>query len=147
MGGKIKQALMIALGVTLVITAAIGVILPGIPTLGPLLCGSLILARCHPALEKRLVRNRFFAPYLPYIDGDKEMSVKTKLSAAAMMWVSIGVSCWVMVNFTSAPMFAVWLMPVAGAIGSFAIWRWGKGAKGCEELSPISEKQQVASPK
>ena len=111
----------------MVAVAAIGVFLPGIPTLGPLLIGSLLLARSHPALEQRLVRNRFFAPYLPYIDGKEELSVKAKLAAAAMMWLSILISSLAMYYLTSAPRFGVFLvMPVAGVVGSIAIWRWGK---------------------
>lgn len=126
MGDRLKRGISIAAGVTLVAIAAVGAFVPGIPTLGPLLFGSLILARSHPALEKRLVRNRFFAPYLPYIDGEKELSTRAKLAAAAMMWTSILISCYVLANFTAAPKFVVWIMLGLGVIGSFAIWRWGK---------------------
>lgn len=129
----------------MVAVAAIGVFLPGIPTLGPLLVGSLLLARSHPALEQRLVRNRFFAPYLPYIDGKEELSVKAKLTAAAMMWTSILISSVAMYYLTSAPRFVVFIvMPVAGLVGSVAIWRWGKNSvsPGVEKGCPVATKEK-----
>lgn len=125
----LKRFVFVLAGVACVGVAAVGAFLPGIPTLGPLLLGSLLLVRSHPALEKRLVRNRFFAPYLPYIDGEKELSTKAKLAAGCMMWTSISISTLVMAYFTSAPKFVLYLMPASGLIGSFAIWRWGKNAK------------------
>ena len=135
MQGTLKRVLFIVAGTGCVCVAAIGAVLPGIPTLGPLLLGSLLLARSHPELERRLVRNRFFAPYLPYIDGEKELSTKAKFAAGAMMWTSIGISCAIMHWFTNVPVYVLYAMPVLGLIGSVAIWRWGKKKIVKEEMN------------
>ena len=90
---KWKRALMGSLGVVFVAIAAIGVLLPGIPTVGPLLLASLFLLKSSPSLERRLIRNRFFAKYLPYLDGSSEMSFKARLTSIGLMWASICLSC------------------------------------------------------
>lgn len=126
MSDRIKRILLAALGTGCVIFAAVGVVLPGVPTLGPLLFGSLLLAKSHPRLEKRLVRNRFFAPYLPYIDGKKQLTPAARWAAALMMWTSIAISCVLLWHFSNAPRFVIWIIVFAGLVGSVCIWRFGK---------------------
>lgn len=117
---------MASLGIFFVGVAAVGVFLPGIPTVGPLLLASVFLTKSSPALERRLIRNPFFAGYLHYLDGTKELSPKAKLSSIALMWLSIGISC-VVLHFSGQGRW--WLLSIvilAGLIGTVFIWRFGR---------------------
>lgn len=143
MSERMKRILLATLGVLNVAVAAVGAVVPGIPTLGPLLFGSLLLAKSNPALEKRLVRNRFFARYLPYIDGQKEMTPRAKWTAACMMWISIGISCLMLVSIPTIPRWAIGLLPVAGCVGSVFIWRFGKRKSG--QAQPLPDDSPEAS--
>ncbi len=125
-GNPVKRSILAALGVFCVFLAGIGVLLPGIPTVGPLLLASLFFTKSCPALEQRLIRNRFFARYLPFLDGSEEMTAKAKLATIFTMWLSIAISCAIL-YFTGAG--GVWLIAIivaAGIVGTIFIWRFGK---------------------
>ena len=115
-----------ALGILFVAIAAVGVFLPGIPTVLPLILASLFLTKSSPKLEQRLVRNKFFAAYLHYLDGNKELSPKAKITATAMMWASILVSCTVLYWAGRTPNWLIGLLIVAGLAGTIFIGRYGK---------------------
>ena len=89
---KLKRYTHATIGLLFVIVAAVGAVLPGIPTVGPLMLASFFLLKSSPALEKRLVRNRFFAKYLAYIDGTTPMTNRMRISSILMMWLSISIS-------------------------------------------------------
>ena len=128
---SLRQKFLAALGVGFVGLAAVGVFLPGIPTVGPLLLASLMFTKSSPWLERRLIRNRFFARYLPYLDGTSEMPARTKLAAICTMWISITISC-LLLSFTSSslpPATSKWLIGLivlAGLAGTVFIWQFGK---------------------
>ena len=129
--------------------AGVGAVLPGIPTVGPLLLGSFFLTKSSPALEKRLIRNRFFARYLPYLDGSKSMSNKARITSILMMWCSIGFSV-TLIYFGSE--VRTWLIPVvivAGMIGTVFIWRFSRDSSdiadesaATEIVQPVAEKEK-----
>ncbi|MCP4887800.1 MAG: DUF454 domain-containing protein, partial [Planctomycetaceae bacterium] len=50
--GAIRRFLLGLLGLLLVLLAAIGVVLPGIPTTGPLILASICLTKSSPRLER-----------------------------------------------------------------------------------------------
>ncbi|MEM9411850.1 MAG: YbaN family protein [Planctomycetota bacterium] len=122
----VLRVLYAALGVVFVAIAAVGVFLPGIPTVGPLLLASVFLTKSSPRLEQKLVRNKLFAAYLHYLDGTKELSPRAKWSAAIMMWLSIFISCLVFYFAGTAPTWVIPVMIIAGIVGSFFIARFGR---------------------
>ena len=115
-----------ALGVFFVVFAGVGAVLPGIPTVGPLLLGSFFLTKSSPALEKRMIRNKFFARYLPYLDGSESMTTKARLTSIGLMWVSISFSGVVLYASGKAPTWLLVTLVVAGLIGTVFIWRFGR---------------------
>ncbi len=123
-----KRGLFAVLGVLFVGIAGIGVVLPGIPTVGPLLLASLFLTKSSPRLEQRLIRNRFFARYLPYLDGTSAMSWRARVIAILLMWSSIGLSCLLLGYFENGFGWLAWSVIVAGLIGTIFIMRFGKTA-------------------
>ncbi len=126
----LKRFGLATLGVLFVVVAGVGVLLPGIPTVGPLLLAPILFTKSCPSLEKRLVRNRFFARYLPYLDGTKELSLKAKMAAIATMWTSIVISGGVFYLALESPLVALIALAIAGLIGTVFILRFGKTKNG-----------------
>ncbi len=135
-----KRGLFAVLGVLFVGVAGVGVVLPGIPTVGPLLLASLFLTKSSPRLEQRLIRNRFFARYLPYLDGTSAMSLRARVIAILLMWSSIGLSCLLLGYFENGFGWLAWSVIVSGLIGTVFIMRFGKSALVDEDSGdPIAE--------
>lgn len=111
------------LGILCVGLGGLGVVVPGLPTTIFLILATYFFARSCPWLETRLVRNRFFGPYLRYIDGDAVMPRKAKITAIAMMWSMIALSSVVLVA-KNLPWPVVVGVVVLGVVGTIVIWRY-----------------------
>ena len=109
-----KRLTFALLGLAFVALGAVGVFLPGIPTVGPLLAASFFFTKSFPQLERRLIRNRFFKPYLKFVDGDVPMPLKAKLISMVLMWASILTSCSIL---CSRPDTNYWLPGIIVALG------------------------------
>ncbi len=101
-----------------------GVVLPGLPTTIFLIAASWLFTKSCPWLEERLVRNRWFAPYLPYVDGCEPLPPKARRTAIAAMWGAVLLSLLA----TSAtgrlgPVFGVGIVASA-VLGTFVILRF-----------------------
>lgn len=120
----LRRIVYLTLGLLFLGVAAVGVVTPGIPTTGPLLLASFLLTKSCPALEKRLIRNRFFGRYLMYLDGSQAIPPQTRRNAIVAMWGSISLSCLVSIIFMGkGSMFAACLL-LAGVVGHFCILRF-----------------------
>ncbi len=113
------------LGVVNVGLAALGAVVPGLPTTVFLIVASWCFARSCPWLERRLVRNRFFGPFLRYLEPGVAMPMRAVVVSLAAMWVSIGVSVWLMLA-RGVPMVAAVGAVVLGVIGTWYIVRAGR---------------------
>ncbi len=126
---KIKRYAYAIVGILLVCLAGIGAVLPGIPTVGPLMLASYFLLKSSPALEKRLVRNRFFARYIYYLDGTTEMPIRTRVSSILMMWISISISGLFIYQFGSGQSWLLVTLALAGVTGTVFIWRFRRSSR------------------
>ncbi|MEZ6095186.1 MAG: YbaN family protein [Pirellulaceae bacterium] len=136
----LRQFALAALGVVFVVLAGFGAVLPGIPTVGPLLVASFCFTKSCPALEQRLIRNRFFGPYLRFLDGTTEMPLKAKLISIALMWTSIGFSCFLLSGF---PALCNWCVPLLIACGVFATWFiYQFGKKSANAVAPTGVRSE-----
>ena len=124
---KLKRYTHATIGLLFVVVAAVGAVLPGIPTVGPLMLASFFLLKSSPALEKRLVRNRFFAKYLAYIDGTTPMTNRMRISSILMMWLSISISAAVSLAAGNIKYWLIGVLVTAGLIGTIFIWRYRRG--------------------
>ncbi len=114
------------LGVFFVGVAAVGVFLPGVPTVGPLILASVFLTKSSPRLERKLIRNRLFARYLHYLDGTREMPMRTRLTSIALMWTSVLISATMLRLSDSGPVWLLAILVVAGAVGTVFIMRYAR---------------------
>ena len=136
---RLKRAMLGGIGILFVGVAGLGVFLPGIPTVGPLILASLFLTKSSPRLERRLVRNPFFAKYLPYLDGTSEMSTRARFISLLLMWFSIGVSCLLLRYLGHSPAWITWVIVAAGLVGTLFILRFGKRRQDQSEPGPELE--------
>jgi uncharacterized membrane protein YbaN (DUF454 family) len=124
----VRRVVYAGAGVVLVGIGAVGVVVPGLPTTIWLIGASYLFARSHPKLEQRLIRNRFFGPYLRYLDRPATMPRRAKITASILMWSSVGISLGIL---ASTGKLSAWLAATivgAAAVGTWFIWRFGRNA-------------------
>lgn len=112
-------------GIVFVGLAAAGVVLPGVPTTIFLILASWCFTRSCPVLERWLIRNRLFGPFLRALSGDEPMPRRAQAISFLFMWVAIGVSSAMLVA-GPAPDWIVLPVVLAGAVGSWFIVRAGR---------------------
>jgi uncharacterized membrane protein YbaN (DUF454 family) len=73
-----------------------------------------------------LIRNRFFGPYLIYLDRPATMPRRAKITACAMMWGSTLLSLALLANRNALPLWLGATIVVAAACGTWVVWRVGR---------------------
>jgi uncharacterized membrane protein YbaN (DUF454 family) len=129
-GRSVKRWLFLLAGLLSVGVGFIGVFLPGLPTTVFLIFASYFFTRSCPWLEDRLVRAPVFKPYLQYLDGERAMPLRARLSTVAMIWGASTISL-LMVRSRGpiAPWFLVTIV-IAAAIGSVVVMTLFRGGAG-----------------
>jgi len=137
-----KRIVLAALGVVCVGLAFAGVVLPGLPTTVFLIAASYLFTRSCPWLEDRLIRIRWFRPYLAYLDGGRPMPSRARWTATGMMWLAVCAS--LLVTAAADRLHVVFAVVVIGAAmtGTWVIFRFRRAptpATASEESrSPLS---------
>lgn len=112
------------LGIVCVGLAFAGVVLPGLPTTVFLIAASYLFTRSCPWLEDRLIRVRWFRPYLPYLDGTRPMPRRARWVALVAMWSAVSLSLFVTAATDRLhPAFALTVI-AAAVIGTWVVWRF-----------------------
>ncbi len=120
-GRSVKRWAYLVLGLLSVGVGFVGVFVPGLPTTVFLMLASYFFTRSCPWLEDRLVRAPVFQPYLKYLDGEREMPLRARLTTVGMIWGATGISlAMVASRGPVAPWFAVTIL-TAAAIGSTVV--------------------------
>ncbi|MEM9407476.1 MAG: YbaN family protein [Acidobacteriota bacterium] len=117
----LKRWLLAGAGLVFVGLGAIGVVVPGLPTTIFLILAGYCFTRSIPALEDRLIRNKWFAPYLRYVDGREEMPIGARVRALLVMWISIAASCAFLIYRELHPGIPLTVL-LAGVVGTWYIW-------------------------
>lgn len=131
-----KRSLLAALGVVSVGVGALGVVLPGLPTTIFLILASWCFTRSFPALERRLLRNRFFAPYMRFVDRRAPLPPRGKAAIVAVLWTFVLISAWSLWSGSAVPRWVPGLVLAAGCIGTVAVLRWNPGRKAVGTAPP-----------
>jgi uncharacterized membrane protein YbaN (DUF454 family) len=85
---------LIAAGWVSVVLGVVGIFLPVLPTTPFLLLAAGCFARSSPRFYHWLVNNKRLGPWIrDYLEGNG-IPLKGKVYAIVTMWISIGVSCW-----------------------------------------------------
>ncbi|HHN77822.1 MAG TPA: DUF454 domain-containing protein, partial [Phycisphaerales bacterium] len=110
------------MGVLSVGIGAVGVFVPGLPTTIFLIIASWCFARSCPWLERRLIRNRLFRPFLLYLEPGASIPTRARVISTVALVVAVSLSVSLMIVRGVS-----WWVPVvvvaAGAVGVVFIWR------------------------
>jgi uncharacterized protein len=120
-GRSVRRWLFLLLGLVSVGLGFIGVFVPGLPTTVFLILASYFFTRSCPWLESKLVRSRIFRPYLKYLDGERAMPLRARLTTIAMIWAAVG-SSFLLMGAKGA--LAPWFVAVVGGaavVGSVVV--------------------------
>lgn len=108
-------------GVVCVGLAALGAVVPGLPTTVFLIAASYLFVRSCPMLERKLVRNRFFKPFLVYLDQPSAMPLRAQIITLVLMWGSVTISVVLLALNNRVPVWVLPLPVLAAAVGTYFI--------------------------
>jgi uncharacterized membrane protein YbaN (DUF454 family) len=109
MSEKLKRQLLLAAGTLSLAIGIVGIVVPLLPTTPFLLLAAGCYLRSSQRFYNWLMGNRFFGNYIRnYIEG-KGIPVKVKLFIIILLWVTIGISIWLVAK----PLVTIILLIVA----------------------------------
>lgn len=117
----VRKALLIFFGTVCVGLGVLGIFLPLMPTTVFLLLAAYCYSRSSERFHDWLVNNRFLGKYISSYRSGNGISVRQKISTITMLWISIGVSIWLL-----AASFWPTLMLLAVAVGVTVHLLWIK---------------------
>ena len=131
-----RQYALAGAGVLLVGIGAVGVVVPGLPTTIFLLGASWCFARSIPWLEQRMLRNRFFAPYMRILDGDEPMTNRARVTTIITIWLAVSLSCWLLHRSGRLSTWLFAVLIVAALIGSVVVWHFRRSVAAAKQQEP-----------
>lgn len=125
----VRRWILATLGVIAVGIGAVGVFVPGLPTTIFLIFASWCFIRSFPALEQRLLRNKLFARYQPFIDGTMPLSMRQRITSICIMWLFAGTSALIFFITKGPAGWPGYVILAAACVGTIAILRWRRHEK------------------
>jgi hypothetical protein len=114
----LRKALLIFTGTVCVALGVLGMFLPLLPTTVFLLMAAYCYSRSSERFHTWLLTNRLFGPYIKNYKSGKGISVRQKISTISILWVSIGVSIWLVGGFW----ITLLLLAIAVAVTVHLVW-------------------------
>lgn len=130
--------ILLGLGLLCVVLAAVGIVVPGMPTTIFLILASYLFTRSCPILEEKLLGIRIFRPYVAYVRGDRPMPRRARIVAAAMMWTAVAGS---LALLASRQVLVPWIactIVAAALAGTATLMLWRRPAPVPVRRSPRS---------
>ena len=91
-GRRIVRALWFTAGALCVVLGAIGIVLPLLPSTPFLLAAAACFYKSSPRMHRWLLNNKWFGEYIRNYQEGKGLTMKTKVTALTVLWVTIGFS-------------------------------------------------------
>ncbi len=91
----LKRITLIICGVISLITGTIGAFVPLLPTVPLVLLAGFCFARSSERLHTWLINNRHFGAIIRNFEAGKGIPRKVKVRAIVTVWLSMGISCWI----------------------------------------------------
>ena len=95
----IRKAILIFAGTVCVALGVLGMFLPLLPTTVFLLMAAYCYSRSSERFHTWLLTNKLFGPYIANYKSGKGISLRQKISTITILWLSIGVSIWMIGGF------------------------------------------------
>lgn len=124
---SLRRWLLAAIGVFFVGLAALGVVVPGLPTTIFLILASWCFTRSCPWLERKLIQAPLFRPFQVYLQPDAVMPRRARVIALVMMWAAITASVVTLGYTGTGGLVHRGLIVLAGLGGTIAILRMRRG--------------------
>jgi len=97
-GRKLVRTLWFIAGTLCVALGAVGIVLPILPTTPFLLAAAACYYKSSPRMHNWLLTNKWFGEYIRNYKEGKGLTLKTKITALTMLWVTIGFSTVFILN-------------------------------------------------
>jgi uncharacterized membrane protein YbaN (DUF454 family) len=116
---KVARPLWFGVGLVCVVLGAIGIVLPILPTTPFLLAAAGCFCKSSTKMYNWLLNNKWFGDYIRNYREGRGLPLKTKITALAFLWITIGVSTVFFLNRLLPPQFVlpIQLIMVAVAVG------------------------------
>lgn len=111
----LKRGLLICVGCLSLLTGVIGAFVPLLPTVPLVLLAGFCFARSSESLHRWLLQHRYFGPILKNFESGKGVPRKVKLRAILMIWISMGLSCWIV----DRPVLCLMLFAIGFAVSLY----------------------------
>jgi uncharacterized membrane protein YbaN (DUF454 family) len=98
MSAGLKRYLLIALGTLSLAIGIVGIFTPVLPTTPFLLLAAACYLRSSERFHRWLMNNRVFGSYIRNYTEGRGLPLKVKLFTIALLWVTIGISIWLVSN-------------------------------------------------
>lgn len=108
---RVVRALLIVAGTVSLVFAAIGLVLPLIPTTPFLLLAVACYCRGSERLYTWLINNRWFGEYIRNYREGRGVPLKTKVVALTVLWATISISVFLLLPTLILPM-PIWILQV-----------------------------------
>ena len=117
-GQKLKRALWFIAGTICLVLGAIGIVLPILPTTPFLLAAAACYYKSSPRMHKWLLNNKWFGEYIRNYKEGRGLPLKTKITALAVLWLTIGISTVFVLNrlLPEALVFPMQVIMIAVAV-------------------------------
>jgi uncharacterized membrane protein YbaN (DUF454 family) len=92
----VRKAILIFAGTVCVALGVLGMFLPLLPTTVFLLMAAYCYSRSSERFHTWLLNNRLFGDYIRNYKSGRGISMRQKVSTTSILWVSIGVSIWLL---------------------------------------------------
>ncbi|MGD9117435.1 MAG: YbaN family protein [Dehalococcoidia bacterium] len=98
MSAALKRYLLIALGTLCLAIGIVGIFTPILPTTPFLLLAAYCYLRSSQRFHSWLMNNRVFGGYIRSYTEGRGIPLKVKLFTISLLWVTIGISIWLVAN-------------------------------------------------
>ncbi len=98
MSAALKRYLLIALGTLCLAIGIVGIFTPILPTTPFLLLAAFCYLRSSARFHRWLMNNRVFGGYIRSYTEGRGIPLKVKLFTITLLWVTIGISIWLVAN-------------------------------------------------
>ena len=111
MSDRLKRQLLITIGTICFAIGLVGIFVPILPTTPFLLLAAACYLRSSPRFYHWLI-HRWFGTYIRNYTEGRGIPLKVKLSTIFLLWVTIGISIWLVANW----IVTVILLVIAAAV-------------------------------
>jgi len=95
----LKRILLLIAGVISLVVGIIGAFLPLLPTVPLVLLAAFCFARSSERLHQWLIHHRYFGSILDNFQAGNGIPKRVKYRTIAILWLSMGFSCWIVARF------------------------------------------------